>query len=126
VVDGPSARRWYWADDFAGMQQAARRYPPQKPAGELRNYQRTDGQIPHAEDTGRDRVTFRSPWHRFSPRADGAAECLGGGLVELLPVGRGEPAEVEEAPAACDLGDGLGVGAGVEQVGVDPVQAHIA
>jgi hypothetical protein len=33
LVDGPWARRWYWADDFAGMHQAARRYPAPEAGG---------------------------------------------------------------------------------------------
>jgi hypothetical protein len=59
LVDGPRARRWYWADDFAGTQQAARRYPPQKPAGELQNYQRTERTVPHPQDPEVSGVAYR-------------------------------------------------------------------
>jgi hypothetical protein len=39
LIDGPWAGRWYWADDLAAMQHAARRYQPNHPAGQLQSYQ---------------------------------------------------------------------------------------
>jgi hypothetical protein len=59
LVAGPWARRWYWADDLAGMQQAARRYPPWKPAGELQNYQRTERTVGHPGDPEVSGVAYR-------------------------------------------------------------------
>jgi hypothetical protein len=72
LVDGPWARRWYWTDDFADMQQAARRYPPQKPAGELQNYQRTEHTVGHPGDHQVSGIAYRfrepTPASVTSPR----------------------------------------------------------
>ena len=50
LADGPWAGRWYWAEDLAAMQRAARRYRPTDAAGQLQNYQRGTDHAPHPSD----------------------------------------------------------------------------
>jgi hypothetical protein len=51
LADGPWSGRWYWAQDLAAMQRAARRYRPTHDAGQLQSYQRTTDQRPHPADS---------------------------------------------------------------------------
>jgi hypothetical protein len=59
--DGPWRGRAYWADQFAGMQRAAARYPVTHPAGELAAYVRTQRTAPstYNADQSADLWVFR-------------------------------------------------------------------
>jgi hypothetical protein len=49
LVDGPWVGCWYWADNWAAVQRAARRFPPSHPSGELARYEATEERVAHPD-----------------------------------------------------------------------------
>jgi hypothetical protein len=50
LTDGPWRGRWYWADDLAAGQDAARRYPPEDAAGQLQSYHPSTDRVRHPDE----------------------------------------------------------------------------
>jgi hypothetical protein len=50
LTDGPWRGRWYWADELAAIQEAARRYPPEDAAGQLQSYRLSTDRVSHPDE----------------------------------------------------------------------------
>lgn len=51
LTDGPWRGRWYWADEFAEIQETARRYPPEHPSGQLQAYGPSSRKVTHPDES---------------------------------------------------------------------------
>jgi YspA, cpYpsA-related SLOG family len=69
LVDGPWRGRWYWATEFAEIQDYARRYPPEDAAGQLQSYQPSTDQVVHADEPDASGTAYH-----YLPPAEAAAE----------------------------------------------------
>jgi hypothetical protein len=69
LADGPWRGRWYWADELAAIQETARRYPPEHPAGQLQNYRRSTGRVRHPEE-----LDLTATAYHYQEPAEGSAD----------------------------------------------------